>query len=178
MKRNLFFLLILLSCFLGKCKEQCHQLPGLSENFLTFAIVDSVTGKNLLSKAKEGDSSIYQIDSIAIYDENKNLLSNFHYYYRDIISISSGTYRVDGYSIEMYFLSRQAGVEDPYLPDSANYFLYLNGSDTDTISVAYDYDPGKNDCNWKYNYFRIYFNGQPIEKASRPDYRAHYLLKK
>ena len=147
MKLCHFFLLFLLLPFLNKCKDgPCHEVPSVGET--SFLVIDSLTGANLLQENNENNQS-FDVDSIIVYNEDNSRSDIFVFGY----SASSGGYR--GY----FNPAKRTGVEDPFLPDSAVFFIHWNPLDSDTLSAVYDFEPGEK-CGWKINRYDLYFNGR------------------
>ena len=159
------YLLIFLLLILNQCKETCHELPSLIEVTTPFLVIDSLSGANLLQKTNESDSD-FNIDSIAVYNEDNKQVRIVSFY-----PVSS----IGGYVAEFEFLSSRAGVKNVYIPDSSVFFIHWNSVDSDTLSVVYDYEEGRSECNWKTNRFDVFFNGKIVEPENN---RGRYLLRK
>ncbi len=171
MKRPHCLLLFLLLPLLYQCKETCHELPSLSGMTVPFTVIDSLTGANLLHKANENDDD-FNIDSITIYNQdNKNLNNRMGLY----PLFSTGE---NGYYVDFGFLGHGTGVENPYTPDSSVYFIHWNSTDSDTISLVYDYEEGRSDCDWENIRFDFFFNGKIVNYNQSGKHAGYYFLQK
>lgn len=132
-------LLLLCGCVTEKCD------PG-DKNVYNSAIVDftllNATGRNLL-----GLNGPYFSDTVRIHDEQRR-------------SVFRGPVRLDG---QVSFAPLQLELDQlPYgTALTRRYYLYLNRSDSDTITLAFQLR--KNDCGFaEFQRYEVKYNGASV----------------
>ena len=148
MKAALFSLLLIfvtLAC-------DCGEGPGLGDNSLVFRFVSSKTNQNLFT--------VFPLDSAYIADSVRlinppNALTRFQK-----VELDASNY---GFSIRYFYDPSSEGTG---VPVQKTFYIFINKTDTDTLSLHFT--PQKGKCEDRFEDLTFEYNGQPVPNTNTP----------
>ncbi len=152
-----FFVLVTFSfqsCVKG---GKCEEVPDLSNSGIQVDFKDNATGKYLYTTTA---ATIYNIDSLKIYDQNNvplNILMNL----RSIPNASSGAYWSINFG-NIYNPSTDAGAYNSEV--CRNFIVKYTYNQADTIKACFKARNG--DCGSEFEYLNVYYKGELVGSIS------------
>ena len=150
-----FFVLVTFSfqsCVKG---GKCEEVPDLSNSGIQVDFKDNATGKYLYTNT----NSLYNIDSLKIYDEN-NVRMNILMYINNIPNSTGGYWSINFGNI--YNPQTDAGAYNSEV--CRNFIVKYTYNQADTIKACFKARNG--DCGSEFEYLNVYYKGDLIGSVS------------
>jgi hypothetical protein len=171
---KIIFLIALLNLLLmaGQCSnEPCDKQYLVTESKISFFVVDR-NGYTLLPDPRQLFlyPQAYHIDSLQLLNEEGQPLPS-HQYFKNYMPEPTG------YSVGAYLLDQNYPPQkDYYAPGDTTFLVRFSATDTDTLRVVYDFDPGE--CEHRTKVFEVYLNGRPMPRSNKEGFLGQYIITK